>query len=205
MDEAILIYASDMQEQKAYGEKEYQAQFYHTRHLEKAIDGGNLQDIRNIRAELIRDSTAQDPTATVDQAGLSYVKQQYLQAYESGASTQGLKRIATEIFGATEEQLQNWLLDDRSGDFYTALEAYDTTAANRSIAQLKELGREEKSITTSVTRKYREKLLQAYQSGEMGTVNRLMDLLHGLALYDFRTGEPYYSYERMWGWLEAEA
>lgn len=205
VDEAILIYASDMQEQKAYGEKEYQAQFYHTRHLEKAIDGGNLQDIRNIRAELIRDSTAQDPTATVDQAGLSYVKQQYLQAYESGASTQGLKRIATEIFGATEEQLQNWLLDDRSGDFYTALEAYDTTAANRSIAQLKELGREEKSITTSVTRKYREKLLQAYQSGEMGTVNRLMDLLHGLALYDFRTGEPYYSYERMWGWLEAEA
>lgn len=205
VDEAILIYASDMQEQKTYGEKEYQAQFYHTRHLEKAIDGGNLQDIRNIRAELIRDSTAQDPTATVDQAGLSYVKQQYLQAYESGASTQGLKRIATEIFGATEEQLQNWLLDDRSGDFYTALEAYDTTAANRSIAQLKELGREEKSITTSVTRKYREKLLQAYQSGEMGTVNRLMDLLHGLALYDFRTGEPYYSYERMWGWLEAEA
>ena len=205
VDEAILIYASDMQEQKAYGEKEYQAQFYHTRHLEKAIDGGNLQDIRNIRAELIRDSTAQDPTATVDQAGLSYVRQQYLQAYESGASTQGLKRIATEIFGATEEQLQNWLLDDRSGDFYTALEAYDTTAANRSIAQLKELGREEKSITTSVTRKYREKLLQAYQSGEMGTVNRLMDLLHGLALYDFRTGEPYYSYERMWGWLEAEA
>ena len=205
VDEAILIYASDMQEQKAYGEKEYQAQFYHTRHLEKAIDGGNLQDIRNIRAELIRDSTAQDPTATVDQAGLSYVKQQYLQAYESGASTQGLKRIAKEIFGATEEQLQNWLLDDRSGDFYTALEAYDTTAANRSIAQLKELGREEKSITTSVTRKYREKLLQAYQSGEMGTVNRLMDLLHGLALYDFRTGEPYYSYERMWGWLEAEA
>nr|DAP02568.1 MAG TPA: Large polyvalent protein-associated domain 3 [Caudoviricetes sp.] len=205
VDEAILIYASDMQEQKSYGEKEYQAQFYHTRHLEKAIDGGNLQDIRNIRAELIRDSTAQDPTATVDQAGLSYVKQQYLQAYESGASTQGLKRIATEIFGATEEQLQNWLLDDRSGDFYTALEAYDTTAANRSIAQLKELGREEKSITTSVTRKYREKLLQAYQSGEMGTVNRLMDLLHGLALYDFRTGEPYYSYERMWGWLEAEA
>ena len=205
VDEAILIYASDMQEQKAYGEKEYQAQLYHTRHLEKAIDGGNLQDIRNIRAELIRDSTAQDPTATVDQAGLSYVKQQYLQAYESGASTQGLKRIAKEIFGATEEQLQNWLLDDRSGDFYTALEAYDTTAANRSIAQLKELGREEKSITTSVTRKYREKLLQAYQSGEMGTVNRLMDLLHGLALYDFRTGEPYYSYERMWGWLEAEA
>lgn len=205
VDEAILIYASDMQEKKAYGEKEYQAQFYHTRHLEKAIDGGNLQDIRNIRAELIRDSTAQNPTATVDQAGLSYVKQQYLQAYESGASTQGLKRIATEIFGATEEQLQNWLLDDRSGDFYTALEAYDTTAANRSIAQLKELGREEKSITTSVTRKYREKLLQAYQSGEMGTVNRLMDLLHGLALYDFRTGEPYYSYEWMWGWLEAEA
>ena len=205
VDEAVLIYASDMQEQEAYEEKEYQAQFYHTRHLEKAIDGGNLQDIRNIRAELIRDSTAQDPTATVDQAGLSYVKQQYLQAYESGASTQGLKRIAKEIFGATEEQLQNWLLDDRSGDFYTALEAYDTTAANRSIAQLKELGREEKSITTSVTRKYREKLLQAYQSGEMGTVNRLMDLLHGLALYDFRTGEPYYSYERMWGWLEAEA
>ena len=54
---------------------------------------------------------------------------------------------------------------------FTRVEAYDTTAANRSIAQLKELGREEKSITTSVTRKYREKLLQAYQSGEMGTVN----------------------------------
>ena len=71
---------------------------------------------------------------------------------------------------------------------------------NAAIAELKELGRAEKNIATSITNKYKKALLKAYDSGDLATVDRIMVLLTQLDLYTSK-GMPYYTEQRLWDWI----
>lgn len=200
VDQAIRAYATRTSGTDAYEAKNFEAKLYTSADLERAIAAGNASDIQRIREELIKDSTAEDPEKSIDQAGLAYVKGLYLDAYHAGKPTGDLERIAVDIFGADEGAGATWVQKDRAAALYTALEAYDPQAANTAIVELKELGRTEKSITSSVSSKYRKALLEAYDSGDLVTVDRIMAMLAQLDLYTSK-GEPYFSEQRLWGWI----
>lgn len=205
VDQAIRAYATSTSGTDAYEAKSFDAKLYTSADLERAIEAGNPGDIRRIREELVKDSTAEDPGKAVDQTGLAYVKGLYLDAYHAGKPTDKLERIAVDIFGADEGAVATWVQKDRAAALYTALEAYDPQAANAAIVELEELGRTEKSITSSVSSKYRKALLEAYDSGDLVTVDRTIAMLTQLDLYTSK-GEPYFSEQRLWGWiLEKEA
>ena len=200
VDQAIRAYASRIQGTDAYAAEDFEAKLYTAKHLEHAIDTGDMEDIRRIREELIQDSKAEDPEKAVDQAGIAHVKKLYLEAYYAGKPTEELERIAVEIFGADENPGPTWVQKDRGAALYDALEAYDAQAANAAIAELKELGRAEKNIATSITNKYKKALLKAYDSGDLATVDRIMVLLTQLDLYTSK-GMPYYTEQRLWDWI----
>jgi hypothetical protein len=208
VDKAINLYENSLGDKEDKDlTKELDAKLYDYDDLHTAIRNaaatGRLSDARDIYAELLADSDAKDPAQAIKNEVSGAFKAEYIAYVDSGdtRNAQGLANVLTAQFGYTEENLADWVMNDKAGKMRAAIDAGDAQTANEYIVRQQELGMEQKAITQSITGKYKPLILDAYFNGEEAAFQKLLSTLTGLSLYD-ADYNVYYSWDRIWGWID---
>lgn len=228
-DRALQYYdaaqnAEDEEETKDLNEQ-LNAKLYSGKNLVVAIKdaavNGDMSSVTRIADEIMADSTAKDPTASIKSIisdGQDGIKPEYIEAYRAGndAQVERLRKVLINTGWYDEDDLNGWIETEIKGDMWTAFENRDVDAAKASAHELVEnnLVKDKNSLLSSINTKYGPIYKDLYFSGDKEGAQELAEFLQALELKNNK-GEAGYSQEwirRYWqsnsarkAWEEANA
>jgi len=211
VDKAIATYGASVtpkeEEEEKDTEKPLKVRMYETKDAVQAIRGvanGTVSqtDAIAILSELIADSEAKDPEASVKSSIQSELKKDYL-AMEAKGNTSGMKKLAKtmeSLLGTKQETMDSWVADQHSANLRSAAERYDSTAARRAIAVMRRDGKTDSQIKNSLS-SFKEQYVTAVKSRDTRTVNKMKTFLKGLGLKG-KNGDPLYDDQTFADWMK---
>lgn len=206
-DRALQYYdaaqnAEDEEETKDLNEQ-LNAKLYSGKNLVVAIKdaavNGDMSSVTRIADEIMADSTAKDPTASIKSIisdGQDGIKPEYIEAYRAGndAQVERLRKVLINTGWYDEDDLNGWIETEIKGDMWTAFENRDIDAAKASAHELVEnnLVKDKNSLLSSINTKYGPIYKDLYFSGDKEGAQELSAFLQALGLKNNK-GEAAYS------------
>ena len=206
-DRALQYYdaaqnAEDEEEAKDLNEQ-LNAKLYSGKNLVVAIKdaaiNGDMSSVTRIADEIMADSTAKDPTASIKSIisdGQDGIKPEYIEAYRAGndAQVERLRKVLINTEWYDEDDLNGWIETEIKGDMWTAFENRDIDAAKASAQELVEnnLVKDKNSLLSSINTKYGPIYKDLYFSGDKEGAQELSAFLQALGLKNNK-GEAAYS------------
>ena len=202
VDKAINLYENTQNGSAKAEGKELSAPLYDYSDLDAAIVSGNESAMEDIYKELLLDSDAADPVKAIKNHVASEFRDDYLEAVESGDTiTANDLAAAMLLFGYTDENLGDWVMDDKTSKLKESIRTGDIASANQYIYDEMEIGRTDAVIKNSITSTFKAEVQKLYAEGNMAAIEDVVIYLGQLELYESKGG-PYYTSNWIWSWME---
>ncbi|MFA7255948.1 MAG: hypothetical protein WC047_00020 [Kiritimatiellales bacterium] len=206
VDQALVIYRNAQTETAASTDltKTLSARLYSNDDLFAAIRSGKSASVSMIYKEMLADSSAADPEASIRSSAVSEFKPEYVKLYDAGstAKMETLKKTLVGTFGVTEDQIFEWLYTSRYTKIKESIESGDVEAAQKYVAQARtEFDRYDSSIASSVTSKFKPLYVELINAGRTDEAQALASMLSSLGL-KYKNGGNMYNSNTFKDWLK---
>lgn len=206
VDKAIADYGNRV-DPKEKREKDMDAQLsaraYTYDEAMTAINAGaSIADIKAMMSDMAADSTASDPEKSVRSELKGKIKQEYMAAWKKGdeARMNSLKTVLTDAIEMEEKEIDEWIVEQHRVDLRSAVDAYDSAAAKKAIAELRKAGKTDSNIKGSLD-KYKQLYIDTMNAGDGQTAQKIKKMLMGLGLTGTK-GKPLYTEDTFEGWMK---
>jgi len=206
VDKAIADYGNRV-DPKEKREKDMDAQLsaraYTYDEAMTAINAGaSIADIQTMMSDMEADSDAKDPEKSVRNELKGKIKQEYMAAWMKGdqAKMNSLKTVLTDAIEMDAKEIDEWIVEQHRVDLRSAVDANDSAAAKKAVADLRKAGKTDSSIKGSLD-KYKQLYIDAMKAGDRQTAQKIKKMLMGLGLTGTK-GKPLYTEDTFAEWLK---
>ena len=169
-------------------------------------NGGSVTeaDVRSMMSERVAGSDAKDPEKSVKNGIQTELKKDYL-AMEAKGDTAGMHKVGMvmeNLLGTSKDDMEQWVKDQHSENLRTAVDSYNSKAAQKAVQVMRKDGKTDSEIKQSL-KKYKQLYMDAMNRRDTATANKIKNLLISLGLKG-KNGKPLYDEETFAEWEKNE-
>ena len=183
--------------------EQLEANTYSYDNLHAVIRSGSADDVGVIAEVMERESDAQDPAKAIRNAVSGEFRKEYVELVMSGQTAKAnelAKKLA--VVGIDEEDLGDWVKDERYDSIKTHVAAGDAHKARAQSEALLDSGVKISSLVSSLNSRFKDEYVELVLTGQTAKANDLAETLQALDLY-WKDGKTnYYRQEALDDWVK---